>query len=229
MRKPANTVELKIDSGRDQPRQKLLTAARQVFAEVGFRAATVREICARAEQNVAAVNYHFGDKFGLYAETLKHETVFNEEMADRELGALAPKEALRTFIVRVFRSFGSADRPAFYTQVMMHELAAPSEGLSAVLDQVIRPRVQVLEKIVGLLIELPPAHPKTRLCVLSITGQIAHYVNSRALISSIWPEWKLNSEDLNEVANHIADYSLAALQTVKRDFSQAASRTRKTR
>ncbi len=52
-------------------REKLVEAAAQVFAEVGFEAATVREICSRAGTNGAAVNYHFGDKLGLYTEVLK--------------------------------------------------------------------------------------------------------------------------------------------------------------
>ena len=54
----------------DEARQKLIRAAGQVFAEVGYDAATVRQITDRAEVNVASINYHFGDKLHLYREVL---------------------------------------------------------------------------------------------------------------------------------------------------------------
>ena len=61
-------VEAKTAS--EQTRARLLDAAREVFSEHSFQGATVREICRRAEANVAAVNYHFGNKEGLLAEAL---------------------------------------------------------------------------------------------------------------------------------------------------------------
>jgi AcrR family transcriptional regulator len=47
-------------------RDRLLLAARSVFAERGFAGASVREITAAACANLGAVTYHFGSKQGLY-------------------------------------------------------------------------------------------------------------------------------------------------------------------
>ena len=54
-----------------ETRDRLLKAAEQLFAERGFKNVTVRDICRVARANVAAVNYHFGDKMGLYREVLQ--------------------------------------------------------------------------------------------------------------------------------------------------------------
>src|SRR3954451_22724831 len=51
---------VKNESENLKTRQRLLEVAGEVFAEQGFKNATVREICKRAEANVAAINYHFG-------------------------------------------------------------------------------------------------------------------------------------------------------------------------
>ncbi|OYW17241.1 MAG: hypothetical protein B7Z55_12925 [Planctomycetales bacterium 12-60-4] len=55
----------------DDTKQRLLNSAGQIFAEKGFEAASVREICQRAEANIAGVHYHFGDKRQLYVAAVK--------------------------------------------------------------------------------------------------------------------------------------------------------------
>ena len=60
-----------------QTRQRLLEAAAEVFAAEGFHTATVRQICARAKANVAAIHYHFGSKEELYLELLRELALFH--------------------------------------------------------------------------------------------------------------------------------------------------------
>ena len=54
-------------SGRAKPaEEQILRAARELFAERGFRDTTVREIAKRAGVNGAAINYYFDSKEALY-------------------------------------------------------------------------------------------------------------------------------------------------------------------
>ena len=50
----------------EDTKARLIEAAGDVFAQHGFRASTVRQICKRARTHVGSVNYHFRDKKGLY-------------------------------------------------------------------------------------------------------------------------------------------------------------------
>jgi AcrR family transcriptional regulator len=54
-----------------QTRQKLLEGSSAGLFGTGYCDATIRDICKRAGVNIALVNYHFCDKFGLYTEVLR--------------------------------------------------------------------------------------------------------------------------------------------------------------
>ena len=54
-----------------QTRDRLIEAAAGVFAERGYRGATMREIAERAGANLAAAHYHFGSKLDLYRDVVR--------------------------------------------------------------------------------------------------------------------------------------------------------------
>lgn len=76
-------------------REKLLTAARQAFAEKGYAGASVRDIAAAASVHPALVAYHFGSKQGLFQRVIDDAiATFRDELVlalsgaeDRESGA----------------------------------------------------------------------------------------------------------------------------------------------
>src|ERR1700735_4222411 len=79
---------------------RLIEVAGEIFAEEGFQAAKVRDICAHAEVNIAAVNYHFGDKLGLYKEVLRYAMCATESATPQQLSlpGQTPEEKLRVFV-----------------------------------------------------------------------------------------------------------------------------------
>src|SRR5579862_6715492 len=82
-------------------RDRVLEVATRLFAESGYKRVTVRAICHEAKANVAAVNYHFRDKLGLYTEVLGQAIAVMREATEAAMAAAAgrtPPEQLRAYI-----------------------------------------------------------------------------------------------------------------------------------
>src|SRR6266446_1098234 len=131
---------------RMETRQRLLEAAGEVFAAQGFRTATVREICRRAQANLAAVNYHFGDKERLYAAVLQYTFHCAEPFPlNFGLGVEATvEERLQAFIRAHLFSLFDEGRPAWHRKLIAREMAEPTRALDVVVDQMIRPEAELL-------------------------------------------------------------------------------------
>jgi TetR/AcrR family transcriptional regulator, regulator of cefoperazone and chloramphenicol sensitivity len=193
---------------RTPTRAKLLEAAAQVFADRGYYNATIREICRRAGANVAAVNYTFRDKLGLYTEVLRQ--VFRTPeitLLTAELdSARSPEELLRKVIQARLRSL--CGRSDLHFRIVMHEFAEPTPALARVVEG-IRPAYERTGKALSTLLGLPLEHEKTRLCHNSIIGQILFYAVAQPVLARLQPDFKLTPEQLERVAEHIVDFSLA--------------------
>lgn len=203
----------------DPTRAKLIAAAGEVFAERGFQSATVREICQRAAANVAAVNYYFRDKLGLYTEVLRESICANQGEIVQEALTMGktPEEAIRLLIEGMLRRMYAEDRPAWNFRIMAHEMAQPSPALSQVIDEVLRPRYDQLRGVIAQILHLSADHETTRLCAHSIIGQVIHYVHGRPVLAILWPTLNLNHlKDRQLVANHIADSTLRNLRALAR-------------
>ena len=188
-----------------------------MFAELGFHHTTVREICNRAGANIAAVNYHFGDKTGLYTEVVR------QSMRAAKLEAVRaafdqnapPAEILRAVIKTRLESLRGLDLGDWHFRIFAHELAKPTPAMNVVVNEAIRPLYLRMCKLIAVIVALPPDHQKTRLCAQSIIGQILFYAFAAPVISRLGPEVKMTRSQVDLIANHITEFSLAYLRNLK--------------
>ncbi len=212
----------------DDTRAKLLEAAGEVFAEVGYHRATVREICARAGVNSALVNYHFGDKLALYSEVLQGMVgAARIEAVRAALNQKAPAEnILRDVIHARLRGASSGDQRGWLFRILANEIAQPTPAMTRIVNGVSRPLYNQVCEVVGELIGLPSDDEKTRLCTHSVMGQVIIYVLAGPFLGRLWPELKMTPEQLDRIADHITDFSLAYLRQVRGRQQHEARRDR---
>jgi AcrR family transcriptional regulator len=195
-------------------RIRLLEAAGPIFAAEGFHKAKIRSICARAGANVAAVNYHFGDKLGLYTDVLRYS--ISAALIDPDLMANAAgvsvEAKLRAFVRMILNSVFKATRPAWYMKLVLQEMSNPTPAIDELVKEFIRPRYRLLCELIGGMIGQSPKARVTQMCAHSVVGQARHYLIANAVIEKVWPEFTFTAEELEELTDHIIVFSLAGIR-----------------
>lgn len=196
----------------DDTRERLISAAGEIFAEHGFRAATVRDICSRAKANVAAINYYFGDKLGLYIEAVQAAHCGGQEMLDPNWPTgMSPEEKLRVFVGQWLKHFFDDRRPAWHAQLMMREMAEPTEACVKLVEAYIRPMAGTLHDILNELVPETVTQDERWLIGFSIVGQCLFYKVHRPVIELLYGCERYSQLSVDALAEHIVRFSLAAL------------------
>lgn len=198
-------------------RQRVLEVAARLFADRGFRKVTVRDICTAADANVAAVNYHFRDKMGLYREVLEEAiTLIRTADAAQIASAGGPAEVrLRAHIQAYLHRLLAHGADSWVHRLMYREIAEPTPVLDQIVDRAIRPRMEYLCGLVAEILHCDPSDARVQRSVASIQAQCAmllpHPIGDR-----LRPQGKRTPADIDKLARHIADFSLAGIRAVGR-------------
>jgi AcrR family transcriptional regulator len=208
-------------------RQRLLDAAGEIFAEQGFRSATVRDICARAGANGAAVNYHFGGKQGLYNTVFQyaHDCAMERHPVP-VAGAAKAAERLRAFVTSFLRRILDQGRPAWHGKLMAREMVEPTGVLDIMVAKGVRPQFEFLSQVVRELVgDLPPE--RLRRLGASVVAQCLFYFHARPVITRLFPDLVFDDAEIAALAGHITAFSLAGLAAAARAEAPRAKAKRK--
>jgi AcrR family transcriptional regulator len=213
----------KLASPRLQTETRLLEAAGELFAQKGYRDATIRDICARARANVAAVNYHFGGKQGLYAAVVRYARRCSPFARASDGDGLTPQQQLQQFVSNFLQRIFDAGRPAWYARLMAREMVEPTRVFDQIVREQIAPHHARLRRIIREIVGGDVSEEAVRDCALSVVGQCIFYGKCRAVIQRLYPESKFGPKEIERLARHITAFSLGALKQFKRAARSPAS------
>lgn len=196
-------------------RDRLLDAAAEEFAEHGFRSTTVGRICARAQANIAAVNYHFGGKERLYQalaerarDLLDRVSPLPEDDGDPELRL---RQFVRALLGRVALASGSL---GWVTRLWVRELAEPGPMMDLLVALVIRPQHRRLRAIIARLLARGEDDPLVDRCAASVLGQCMIWLVGRPVLQRLGRPLPQGEADLDALAGHIAAFSLGGIRAL---------------
>jgi AcrR family transcriptional regulator len=207
-------------SGSCETRRRLIEAAGEVFAEHGFQNATIRQICDRADANVAAVNYHFRDKAELYEAVLRYSHCAAEAAyATAKLSVEAPApERLAGYVRTTMSRILDEGRPAWHGKLMSREMTEPTAGLDSLVRDVFRTRFKELFGIVGELLGPSASEDDIAKCANSVLAQIVFYQHCKPLLVRMEADLRYDKVGIEALVQHVTRFSLFALKEFRRSL-----------
>jgi TetR/AcrR family transcriptional regulator, regulator of cefoperazone and chloramphenicol sensitivity len=200
-----------------ETQRRIVEVAGEIFADSGYRHTTIRAICERASVNVAAINYHFGGKKSLYFAVLNYwrSKAFEKYPFDpTDVKSGTPQERLGAFVrTLVFRVLEDGEGSRF-ARLMAQELIQPTSGLDVVIEETVKPFYAFLSTTVRQLFPVAPSDDIINLCCLSIAGQVFHLYMGRHVMRRLLKREKLDTQEIERVAEHITRFSLYAIEAI---------------
>lgn len=198
-------------------KEKLLTAATDVFIEKGFRDATVFDICNRAEANISAVNYYFGSKEALYQDAWRY--AFAESIKaypqDGGVSKAAPAaERLRGQLTALIERIADENNKDFFISQM--EMVNPTGLLAEVMKSELIPMREKTLAVVRELLgpeatEQQVAYCETCIISMCIHPMLIDRIKRRANNS----DFPVIIEDSKAFVDHVVTFALAGIDAIR--------------
>ena len=191
-------------------KKKILDAAAEKFAKDGYHQTTIREICGKAEVNIASINYHFNGKAELYKQV--YEYIFNEtEINPQEKRTdFVSYEEWKSYLNQLISDFFlniSSSKPIYRWKIMLfaREMMEPTENFPLLYETFFQPRLGVLQACFKYAFPKEVSEKTVYMEVFSVVSQILFYAQNRELVISVMGDNFYSESNLLKVALDIVD------------------------
>lgn len=200
--------------------KRLLAAASEEFAEKGYRETTISEICKRAKSNVAAVNYHFGDKETLYTKAWRHAFYESLKLYPPDGGVSSEaraEERLRGRVTALLRRIMSPKSKEFL--IVLRELATPTGLLNEVTRKDLQPLRDKMEALIRELLGPDASPTQVRFCAVAVVSQCVIPM-LMATMERERGEMKTNFPGIDSYADYVVRFSLAGIYAIREELEK---------
>ncbi len=155
-------------------RENILQAAGRLIARKGYAATTSKEICQAAGANIAAINYHFGSREGMYLALLRqvHQSLMRlDRLREIEASDMAPREKVEAFLELFLAQVVEGE--SWEAQVWAREIITPSPLIYEILQDEAVPKLNVFSSIFASYTGLSQEDPRLYSSIFSFMAPFA--------------------------------------------------------
>ena len=204
----------------DTAKQRIIEVAGPIFAQKGFHSTTVREICAAAKVNHAAINYYFGNKENLYKEIVSSTIALMSHWSEEpELSppteGVSFEERLHELVARRAEEIFACEMSQWKIQLILREIHDPTpicgtRLLTSVADDY-RKFYRFLDEYFA---PETPGDLRWK-CIITMLGTLVHFKASDWLVRELVPEHQRQKHFQPE---HIASFVVDAFLSASKEY-----------
>ncbi|MFR0690341.1 TetR/AcrR family transcriptional regulator [Enterobacterales bacterium AE_CKDN230030158-1A_HGKHYDSX7] len=201
-------------------RIRILEAAGELFATLGFAETSNKAVAAKAEVDLASINYHFGSRNGLYQAVLGEARRRFLDIADlqRILQGQQPAPDKLLELTELVVRKAARGGEMWHLRVLAAEALAPSSHGQEVLHPEKALKVTLLKQLFSEITGIPTDDPALVPCILSVTAPWAMLlIGPRGGHGALRDILAMPG---NTVAAQLYSFALAGLQEVGRQHRQ---------
>lgn len=216
--KNKTTRELRTDG--EATRARILEAAGELFASIGFAEASNKAIAAQAEVDLASINYHFGNRAGLYQAALLeahrsfiHRSVLEQMMANNLTANERLISLIELFVERALK------RPQpWHLQLLAREVLSPSSHIKVLLEEESQPKQLLIKQLLSDITGIPVNDPAITHCLLSVLAPCSILLVGANLKHG--PLHDIPQMSIQATVQHLYTFALGGLEAVTKQWHE---------
>jgi AcrR family transcriptional regulator len=201
----------------------LLDTACRLFAAQGYSQTTMRDITEAAKTNVAAINYHFGDKENLYFEAYKYAFQIEDDiLKDATRQSSKPRELLENTISIRLTGLAEENENSWLMQMFHHEIFNPSAQHGKIVKEVMFKQKANITGVIQEFFEMDLSESQLDVIFSCFLSPMLHQQGHRDRIKKhqeMFPE-EIEKHYISDEAriNIIKTYIMSGLEGLKKEF-----------